>query len=177
MIKKLAALIVVVSLACIGPGSPAAGGKAGPDRFITKVGAYRLYHGKLVMRIYEDNGKLNHEFVTTISLPRSLFRRSGETVSCGPSEPWIEKGTNWFAFAESTHSKAPKALWIFSGHDRLVQIGFTDRQVLTEGYSGFFAEYGGYECHSDSTPSIVKDAPKEVLDRLPESFKRKFDGK
>jgi hypothetical protein len=175
--QRLVALTVVVSLACIGPISPVAGDKAGPDGFISQVGTYRLYHGKLTMRIYEDKGKLNHEFITTVSFRTSLFRRSAEKVSRGAAEPWIEKGTNWFAFAELTDAKAPKALWIFNGHDKLVQIAFTDRQELPEGWSGFFAEYGGYESHSDSSPSIVRDAPQAVRDRLPEAFKKKFKDK
>jgi hypothetical protein len=175
--QRLAVLTVVVSLAGIAPISPAAGDKAGPDGFISKVGTYRLFHKKLTLRIYEDKGKLNHEFVTTISLPTSLLRRSVETASCGPAEPRIEKGTKWFAFAESTNAKEPKALWIFNGDDILVQIAFNPRQGSPDSGVGFFAEYGGTEYHSDSFPSIVKNAPKAVRDRLPEVFMKQFKEK
>jgi hypothetical protein len=174
--RRLAALGVVLSLTCVMLVSAAAGNKPKPDQLISEIGTYRLYHGKLTMRFYEDKGKLNYRFVTTQSVRVSLFRRDVQTTSFGPAEPWIEKGSNWFAFAETHTGNSPKALWIFNGRDLLVQIAFSPGVYASQPGQGFFGLYDGVERHSDSKPEMTKEAPKAVLDRLPESFKRKLEG-
>ncbi len=175
MFRRLVALVVAVAFGGAGAVSLAAGDKPGPDGFISKVGTYRLYKGKLGLKIYEDKGKLNHAFVTTITFRASRFRRKEEiTVSSGPSEPWIEKEAKWFAFAEATPARSPKALWIFNGRDQLTLIAYSPRKESSDPGGGFFSEYKADEYDSDYALSIVKNAPKVVRDRLPEAFKKKL---
>ncbi len=175
MFQRLAALGVVLGLACVVLISAGAGSKAKPDQLISEIGTYRLYHAKLTMRFYEDKGKLNYRFVTTHSVRVSLFRRDVQTTSFGPADPWIEQGSPWFAFAETHNGKSPKALWIFNGRDLLVQIAFSPGVYASQPGQGFFGLYDGVERHSDSTPKMLEEAPKAVLDRLPESFTRKLE--
>jgi hypothetical protein len=125
------------------------------DGFISKVGTYRIYHGKLTLEIYEEKGKLNYLVGRT-----NMF-------SSGPAEPFIEKGPKWFAFVESPRSRSPRAIWFFDGRDLLVQIAY-DPNGDPDDY------WAATLYHSDSRPSIVTDAPKAVRDRLPASFKKKF---
>ncbi len=139
----------------------------GPDGFISRVGTYRLYHGELTLRIYEDKGKLNYEIGHTISYRLSPLWRYRGTVASGPAEPVIEKGSKWFALAELPRARSPHSIWIFDGRDLLVQIAYDP--------AGDRDDYrGAVEYHSDSRPSIVTDAPTAVRDRLPESFKKTF---
>ena len=169
MFPRWAAFAVVLGLACTAPIPLAAGDKVAQDGFISRVGEYRLYHGELTLTIYEDKGKLNYTIGRTISIRLSPFHRFAEDVACGPAEPFIEKGSRWFALAESPRARSPRAIWIFDGRDLLVQIAYDP----TKGRDDY---WGATEYHSDYTPSIVRDAPKAVRDRLPESFKNKFQG-
>ncbi len=156
--SRRGAFAAVIILSCASPADLAAYDKVGKDGLISKIGTYRLYHGELALRIYEDEGKLNYEIGRT-----NLFWG-------GPAESFIEKGAEWFALVESPKARAPRAIWIFNGRDLLVQIAY-DPTGSRDDY------WGAIEYHSDSRPSIVTNAPKAVRDRLPESFKKKFQGK
>jgi hypothetical protein len=166
MPRTMKAIVVVVLLPCVSPINLLAYDKLGPDGFISRVGTYRIYHGELSLKIYEDKGKLNYEIGRHISVRVSPFRRDQMDVASGPAEPFIEKGSKWFAMVESPRSRTPRAIWIFDGRDLLVQIAYTNGD--RDDY------WGAVLYHSDTRPSIVTDAPREVRDRLPESFKEKF---
>jgi hypothetical protein len=170
MFRLWVALAVGVGLDCVAPISLAAGDKVERDGFISEVGTYRLYHGELTLRIYEDKGKLNYKIGRTLSARTSLTRRFQERVFGGPADPIIEKGANWFALAESPRARVPHTIWIFDGRDLLVQIAYDPKRERDDCW-------GAVEYHSDSTPSVVTNAPKVVRDRLPESFKKKFEAK
>jgi hypothetical protein len=169
MFRRRIARLIVLSLACVEPLSLAASDGVERDGFISKIGTYRLYHGELTLRIYEDEGKLNYEIGHTISYRLSLLWRYRETVASGPAEPFIEQGSKWFAVAESPRARSPHSIWIFDGRDLLIQIAY-DPAGDRDDY------WGAVEYHSDSRPSIVTDAPRAVRDRLPESFKQRFSG-
>jgi hypothetical protein len=170
MPKTMKSIVIGLLLPCVSPISLLAYDKLGPDGFISEVGTYRIYHGELSLRIYEDKGKLNYEIGRRISVRVSPFRRDQMDVASGPAEPFIERGANWFASVESPRSRTPRAIWIFDGRDLLVRIAY-DPTRSRDDY------WGAIEYHSDSRPSIVADAPKEVRDRLPQSFKEKFRAK
>jgi hypothetical protein len=177
LFTRLTTLAVLVVFVCIAPICQAWGDeKIGPDGFISNVGTYRLYHGKLRLRIYDDHGKLNHQYVATISQRRSLLTRFEETMASGPSELWIGKGPNWFIFVESPDAKSPTFVWFYDGGDHLIQQEFNPPRDRSDPTSRL-GEQISNPWDSEGYPSIVINAPKAVRDRLPESFKQKFDGK
>ncbi len=155
MSRRTRAFAAVIILSLVAPVDLAAHDKVGTDGLISRVGTYRLYHGELSLRIYEDKGKLNYEIGRT-----NMFWS-------GPAEPIIEKGPCWFALVESPKARAPRAIWIFDGRDLLVQVAY-DPMGSRDDYRG------ATECDSESRPSIVTNAPNAVRDRLPESFKKRF---
>jgi hypothetical protein len=157
MSRRTSTLAAVLILAYLSPADITAYDQVGQDGLISRAGTFRLYHRELTLRIYEDKGKLNYEVGRT-----NMF-------SCGPAEPFIEKRAKWFALVESPAARSPRTIWIFDGRDLLVQIAY-DPTGNRDDY------WGAVEYHSNTRPSIVTNAPKEVRDRLPESFMKKFKG-
>ncbi len=174
MFQRWGALAILVSLACLGLSSRAIGEGDGPDRLITTAGTYQLYGGKVTLRIYEDKGKLNYRIARHVSKRENPTRYG--TVTSGPSQPFIEKGSRWFAFVESTDDKSPKTVWIFDGRDYLRQEAFDPAREPIAPNAGF-GEHWWMSRDSEVVPWIVNKSPKAVRNRLPESFKRKFEGR
>ncbi len=177
VLKKMAAIVVVLGLTHVGPEALAGGDKPDRDGFITQVGSYRLYHGKLTLRFFENKGKLNYEEVGTIRrLWVPFIFKYEETRAGGPADPWIEKGSNWFAFAESPKERSPKAVWIYSGRDKLLFLKWVPAPEGAQFEPGtLLCTQSEYD--PDTFPSIVNNVPNPVLDRLPRSFKRKLDAR
>ena len=174
MVKKVAAIVVILGLTYVGPDVLAGGDKPDRDGFITQVGTYRLYHGKFTLRFFEKKGKLNYEEVGTIrKLWVPFLFKYEETWAGGPADPWIEKGPSWFAFAESPKERSPKAVWIFSGLDKLQLLKWDPAPEGSQFEPGTLL-CTQYEYDPDTFPSIVNNVPKPVLDRLPRAFKRKL---
>jgi hypothetical protein len=168
MFQRRIAHIAALAITCAVPVSLVAGEKIGPDGFISKPGSYRLHHSEQTLRIYKEKGKLNYRIV--YSYPKkglSRLLRFDEVGSMGPAEPFIDKNANWFALVEKPRARSPVAIWIFDGHDLLVQLAY-DPARTSDGYPAFLYD-------SDSRPSIVTAAPPEVWNRLPEQFKKRFE--
>jgi hypothetical protein len=72
-------------------------------------------------------------------------------------------------FAESPKARSPHAIWIFDGRDLLEKHEY-DPAGDPDDY------WAATLYHSDSRSSIVRNAPKALRDRLPESFKKKWEG-
>lgn len=172
MVKKLMAIVVILGLTYVGPDALAGGDKPDRDGFITKVGTYKLYHGKLTLRFFENKGKLNYEQVVTTRKFWLPFIKYEETSSAGPAEPWIEKGPNWFAFAESPKERSPQAVWIYSGRDQLVLLAWDTVLKWPDGKTEVAYTFSSYD--SDSFPMVAGKIPQAVLARLPRTFKRKI---
>jgi hypothetical protein len=121
-------------------------------RSITTAGTHKLFAGVLTLEVFEAKGGLKYR----------VTRISGKgPVSAGPKEPFIENGSDWFAFAESS-----SIVWIFNGRDVLNLVEFFEEgDVITR------------TTDSVVVPVIVKRAPKAVRDSLPKSFLDKFKEK
>ncbi len=174
MVKKWTTIVVILGLTYVVPDALAGGDKPDRDGFITQVGTYRLYHGKFTLRFFENKGKLNYEEVGTIRKFWLPFIKYEEAWSGGPADPWIEKGPNWFAFAESPKERSPQAVWIYSGRDKLQYLKWDPAPQGNDLEPGTLL-CTQYEFDPDTFPSIVNNVPRAVLDRLPPSFKKKCE--
>ena len=167
MFQRRIARLAALAITCAVPVSLVAGEKTEPDGFISKPGSYRLYHAELTLEIFEGKGKLNYKVGDSFSKKGlwPILRFDGVGFM-GPAEPFIDKNANWFALAEKPRARAPVAIWIFDGHDLLVQLAYDPTRTR--------GNYRAFLNDSDSRPSIVTAAPPEVWNRLPEHFKKKF---
>jgi hypothetical protein len=139
--QRVGAFVVSACLLGVCPISVA--NEPGPDRFITSLGVYSLYDGKLTIKVYKKAGKINTRMIR-------------ENDDREPSEPPIEDGKSWFVYPSSADQ-----VWIFDGRNAL----FVYEPDEAPGNYVFIK--------ADATHKILKRAPKEVLDRLPMSFKDK----
>ncbi len=140
--------------------------RVGADGLVTKIGLYRLYRGNLTFEIYRNKGKLNYRTGGTISVRHGLFKRERIEAFSGPAESFIDETRPWFAWIEKPSARAPHAIWLFNGDDRLVLESF-DPEGSKDDY------WGGIVTDTDSHPEIVATAPREVRDRLPAAFVEK----
>jgi hypothetical protein len=137
--------------------SPLSRGEDSPDpRFITTLGTRNLFDGKLTLKVYEEKSMINY----------TLTRKTKtDEDGISPSVPRIKKGANWFIFPVSAGQ-----VWIYEGGDVLTLYTTDDPIGLDkDSYTFITSEH--------PTAKIVKNAPKEVLDRLPKSMKEKHDVK
>lgn len=142
--------IAVVAL--IGIGAPAAD-KDAPE-FITKPGEYKLYDGKVVIRVKAEDKVLR--FGITYASPNGSLEVSSMRAT--------DKAGGWFIFPASANE-----VWLYQGGE-LLQL---DEFKAAKGP-------GGSDQHSTTTvdaaataADLLKRAPKAVVDRLPASFKQK----
>jgi hypothetical protein len=126
-----------------------AGREKESNRFATAIGTHRLYDGKLTLEIYKDLDRLNYR-VTRVARKGAVTKES-----VAPKQPFMDKEADWFAFAESND-----IVWIFNGRNVLNRV--------------IFHEMGLTTTDSVVVPGIVKEAPKDVQDRLPTTFREKF---
>jgi uncharacterized protein (TIGR03067 family) len=121
------------------------------DGFITGIGEYKVNDGKVVLKVWEENGKIQWNAALT-GLPRD-----GKNA-IGPSQPQIDKASPWFIFP------APGAvIWVYDGNERMVLIKLEAKKQLTaqadlpSGWKGLFE----YE----------RNPPKRLLERLPAALR------
>jgi hypothetical protein len=129
----------------------------------------------VTLKVYEEKGKLNYRIARHVSKQENPTQHG--TVTSGASEPFIESGARWFAFVEFPDQKSPKTVWIFDGRDYLRQEAFDPADEPIALTAPGFGEHWWMSRDSKAVPSIVNKSPKALRDRLPESFKRKFEGK
>jgi hypothetical protein len=147
---RMRMLWAISVLAFIGIGAPAAD-KDAPE-FITKPGEYKLHDSKVVIRVKEEEKVLR--FGVTYTFPRGSLELS--------STQSIDKAEGWFVFSASANE-----VWLYKGGDQL---------QLSE----FKAGGGpmGSDYHSTTSvgaagaADLLKRAPKAVVNRLADEFKK-----
>ena len=137
------------------------------DNFVTTVGTHTLFDGKLTVKIYEEQGKLNYCIIRNW-----VDHESGSvlTHSSGPVPPTIEKGADWFILA-----KSPDEVWTFDGHESLVlkEMG-PEKPGRPRG--GIYEIRPDLDFQAKAVQRLVDKAPQALRDRLPEAFTVKFQG-
>ena len=140
---RVAIIAGLVGLLINAPGNQAWADDPEAANVLNKVGERRYYHGVLVLKVYEDRGKLTYR-VTRV--------HGSGAGSAGPSVAAIEPDSGWFLFPESANK-----VWIFDGDDALMLDEFDGLGKTT------------YSC-SKGNPGLVNKAPNVVRERLPKSF-------
>ncbi len=136
-------------------GAVSLGDDKDKTEFLTKPGEYKLYEGKLIILIKEDDGELRFDIT---------FIGSKSSVGVG-SVAKAEKAKGWFI-----HPASPSQVWFYPGNEILQLLEFkpgggptgSDYQSTTTVGPG-----------SKDTTVLLQKAPKGLVDRLPESFKPK----
>ena len=130
--------------------------------FITATGTYKLFDGRLSIKVSEKGEMLHHEFTERFE-SKGILKGGEEPVF--PKLPDMKKNANWFIYP--VHASET---WIYHGDDDLwiyTQPDF-DGKTWNPSNHNFFK----------ITPERCRKTkiPKEVLDRLPEKVKAGLKG-
>jgi hypothetical protein len=113
-----------------------------PARAITRPGEYKLFDGKLAVKVTEAKGKLTYR-ITRV--------QKGGAVTLSPPKDLPAKGAVWVIFPASADD-----VWIFWGSF----LGRCEHSVTREGGNNFKSTV-------ITGSAILKRAPKAVLEKLP----------
>jgi hypothetical protein len=140
--------------------------KSVENNFVTTVGTHVICAGKVTVRVYEQEDKLNYR------VTRNWSEREGEPVrihTSGPVEPPIDQDADWFIYAES-----PDEVWTFDGRESLILREMGRTVPGRDSHGGIYEIHPHSDFQSNAIQRIADKAPQALRDSLPEAFRAKF---
>jgi RNA polymerase sigma factor (sigma-70 family) len=124
-----------------------------PDGFITEPGEYKLHGGKLVIKVWEQNGRIGWN----AAFPRG----SGDgKTTLGPAEARIKKGSPWFLFPASA-----EVIWIYEpGEKRMILVKRRSPDDLVMKHADLPSEW-------KNVLELEPKLPEKVVERLPSDLR------
>jgi hypothetical protein len=111
-------------------------------KVITQVGEHRLFDGKRILKVSEENGKLA---ITVVFVESSFPSKKTSFLT--------KKGTFWLVFPETENK-----FWFFHDLD-LVRFELTDQGINTTNFEG-------KDVLKNAPKAVQSSFPKQVIDRL-----------
>src|SRR4051812_37525529 len=131
---------------------PAKEGQKSSQGPITKVGEYRLYGGKLIIKVKKEGEGKVRWWVT-----RNFQDERKSKHENSVNDPLIREGSPWFIVPAS-----PDAVWIYDGEKHMLLLEYGFREGVPSGSETFTTLPSGWET------LVKKQQPtQEVLKRLP----------